>query len=285
MGIATQFDTIERDVERVAEHVFSTLGAMLMFVQLVFIVFVYAWGLALLVGMALCVFRLVFLASLPVLIVLADPIVAIITAVCDALFLAQTATLFFVNGVIIDSLDDIPGVDIPEVSPIFKGFLHLSVAEYKAALRGINRNCYQISDVSDMLYVELPQASSPVLCPQLRALYPVGLGEPLRNSFATFVADGNPDLAAQGNNCQEGVHAFDMDWAGVCTGLAAGSMVVEIIVPLILFGVFILAGGSALFSLLLYILELAWHLLYFTALHVHALVHDMDRAAEFICSK
>lgn len=195
-------------------------------------------AIVMLLGGTMVVLRRLFFWMIPALIEWADPIVLVINfqirllnAFCDA-----AIGIFDIIAI----TDDIFGGSMQAVPPMVWGTL--TVSEYKHALKTIATTCVPYTDIWSTWQRAVMPEISPFVCPYARAIYPV-TGD-VAHRFEGFVTT-DPD--PYGNNC-------DVDrvppYAGVCVGLSAGYVILELLLPLMLLFFFLNAAGGPLKTVL-----------------------------------
>jgi len=233
---------LEDDARAVARFVGSvvSLAAGLAGFAMLVVTFSWAFGFILLAGGGLLMTRVVFFWTAPFMLrhapiivgYLNDIVITALDVVIDAVVLAinvlRSADPFYHGG-------DIPWADLAKVS----------VAEFEAALREAMQTCVKVDSLGTMWSFAVTPTVSGAACPLVRAAYPVadriGLDMSPLNGVVTY--DPRPD----GNNCApQGEFAGSSAPVGLCIGLASGYVVIEVVLPLLIGGLFCLACASAI---------------------------------------
>ena len=252
-----------RDVERVTEWSVLTALSLMMYAQLL-LANAALLAIIMAIGGVLVLMRLAFFACIPFMLdhvhTFVDTInVFIVTfvsieTVVDALIAASEAVI---NG--LDAVTfGLTGSVHQDSFYKHRDFDGISYAEFTDAIQLVQRECQPIDSVYAMINHAVPAATSPLLCPLLRAGYPLPGVPRLSRFLVWWSADPNPGVG--GNNCFEPLGS-GLTYAYLCDGIGVGYIVLEIILPILLISLFMVSSGRDLMNLLLYASKLCVHLL------------------------
>lgn len=205
-----------------------------------------AWSLALVftTGVVLVAFRQAFLAMIPFMLTNAKPIVWIINHLCLLALNIVIDAFIVAMDVVIGVVDAFPGVNVREVS-----FVHIpevTYADFELTLRECAMTCSKVDSIPTMWGFAVAPELSRAACPYFRAIYPIAWLRPVSDAFVG-VATFNPDPDT--NNC-----AAHGEFVGVqapvalCTGLAGGFVVLEVLLPMLVAGLLLLSFGGTIKS-------------------------------------
>lgn len=236
---------------------------------LMLVVFSSLFAFLILTGVALVAIRRAFLWMLPFLIRHGDVVVAGINIMLDLLQVFSVAVIAGIDLAI--AAADLFGAGIDVIEPL--DFGQLSVEAYKSAMNNIATTCGPYTDVWSVWSLTAAPVLSSHVCPYARAVYPVA-GETL-TAFEGFVTvESDP----YGNNCEV---ELPPDFAMVCTGMSAGYIILEALVPLLLVCFFFYAAGHAL-------LKIVWAassmVLYVVIRSTDAVIHILYAAEKEVTS-
>ena len=246
------------------------VGAVVKFgeslVKFGFLLVVCSWALAFVaaVGAVLVAGRHAFIASTP--------------------FMLRHARIivFFLNDVVIIALDVVINAFIVAIDAIFAivdvfggsarplsftSIPRVTYAEYESVLREVVTTCSRVDGLVAMWNMSVAPVVSRAACPYARAVYPLLGGTSLMNStVGTFTVDPDP----MANNCAD-VPGPSPENVALCMGLASGYVVLEVLLPLVVLGVFLLAAGHAIVALVYDAVEFAARLIDQAAVRVERL--------------
>jgi len=233
---------VKRDAGLVARLVGSAvaLGAGLVAFGGMMVVFSWAFVFILGGGVALLVARVVFFWMAPFMLEHAPIIV------------------FYINNFVLIALDVIIDAVIVAINVIraaeiwnsdkplaFEDIKSVTVAEFETLMRDAIQTCSKVDSVGTMWTFAVTPSLSGATCPYIRAVIPsfdaVGVG--LGGLDGWFTYDPSP----MGNNCAPaGEFASSTTPVGLCIGLASGYVVLEVVLPLLVIGLFMMACFSSL---------------------------------------
>ena len=229
------------------------LGEGLLYYVFLLYVFVAPLALIMFAGGLFVLTRRLFFLSVPYLIATAPFDVGVINTFGDAVVLFVDAMLFAYDGLsqtIAAIVNTIPGVHWhPKILPPV-GFVDVTVEQYTSVLKTAAEECHDIDSIGAVWSITALPALSDATCPYFRAVTPL-LGNGFHSAVSFMSHDPTP---LPGNNCN-GDHK-DVYSAELCTFLASGYLLLEILLPLFLLGLLLMAAGNSLYSLLEYSIKL-----------------------------
>jgi len=243
MGLpcSQQLWSIERAVVFLTIH---TIRFTLTFAEffLLLVSFFYAWFSVGVVGLVWVVYRQVFLSSIPLLIDLAVPLTLFVDAI-----IVSFDTLENVVAVLYDAANAIASAFGDGGTYMkFTKITVLSVDQVTDELKLIALQCTPIDSVTAIADQWMPRLLDDAMCPLFRATWPLphGIGETLYHPFRGWVSDPTP---YPGNNCDP---PPVVSHGILCAALAVGYGVVEVVLPSVFVGIFLMSSGGELASVL-----------------------------------
>ncbi|MEK9529487.1 MAG: hypothetical protein VW491_11265 [Gammaproteobacteria bacterium] len=235
-------DGVKRDAGLVARLVGSAvaLGAGLVSFGGMMVVFSWAFLFIMGGGVALLVARVVFFWLAPFMLEHAPVIV------------------FYINNFVLIALDVIIDACIVAINTIraaefwnsdkplaFTDIKSISVAEFETLMRDAIQTCSKVDSLSSMWTFGVTPSLSEAACPYVRAVLPsfraIGTDLSALDGWVTY------DPSPMGNNCApSGEFADSTTPVGLCIGLASGYVVLEVVLPLLVVGLFMMACFSAI---------------------------------------
>jgi len=232
--------------------------------------FFYAWFGIGIAGLFLITLRAVFIELIPHMLHAAKFWTGVTNAFLDAFGIVENGAI-----VVIDAVMSIVGFFSGKLHPIHpQKFGHISINQFKTELTLISRQCPPVDSTYAIAREFLPPFISDSLCPVYRALWPLpyDISKKLYEPLSLVVADPTP---YPGNNCDRN---STPEYNVVCAGLAVGYPVLEVLLPTVIFGVFILSSGGPLSSLVYEFVVFAWSL----AKEVGRISSDLIRAVKTV---
>lgn len=146
--------------------------------------------------------------------------------ICWAIFEAIKLCI----DVVIEIINAIPGVHGGHLLKVDDPPKPLSAEEVREFLNTVPKECHEyVWGNSELLQFPLRKILNPVVCPLIRYFYPVDWAfNGANNALGWLSEDATP--VAGGNNCQG---SPDIHW--LCVGFGTGYLILEILVPLMIF--------------------------------------------------
>ncbi len=263
------------------EAVVGVIVSLLQFFLLLY-AFCYAWMLTAGIGAWLIFFRWAFFKSIPWLIRHADFVVGVLNVFIATFELLENVVITVVDAIAIiaDAVDFLTGHKPAMKVLDYVPFNVLTVGEYESELRLIARECAPIDSVVAIFDEWVPRLVDEATCPAYRAIQPVsfGVGRWVYRKFGWWVSDPTP---YPGNNCDrpEGPrHGV------LCSCLAVGYPVFEVLLPLVFLGIIVLSSGPQLWSLARYTFATVYRALRVAACYMEGAVGAALSATHVCCA-
>lgn len=256
---------------RLAEHlVAAAIAVGEGLAAFMLMLFVFSWGLAMLAaaGIVLVLLRELFFYLIPTLIDIAVPAVFVINLTIGALDVFSLV----VTGAfdIIVSVLSVFHLKLGTMSPLL--IKDITVDEYVAGLKFVATQCAPYTTAFVVWEKSVMPELSSYICPYIRMMYPVwdDAFDPVLVGFVT--ADADP----YGNSCA--VEHVPPATTAVCTSLAAGFLVLEVLLPLLLIGLFLWTAAGSLRHLAYEVVEITFVLTRALVHRAVVLLKDLDAA-------
>jgi len=205
----------------------------------------YAVVLMLGIGVTLVAYRAAFLFFAPFMLAHGKVFVFIINNF--AIFALNIVINAFILAIdiIVAAIDYLPGVDVKE--PSFVDIPDVTYAEFEKTMREIVQTCSKVDSLPSMWEFAVAPSVCPATCPMFRVMHPVpGFANAAAPLIGTITYDPDP----MGNNCvPHGRFVDSQAPIALCTVLASGFVVLEVLIPLLLIGLLLLALASPLKSM------------------------------------
>ena len=216
------------------------------------VAFFYAWFTIGAGGLTLVVMRGAFIELIPFLISIAVPACDLLNAFLIAFGIVEEGAIVVINVVI--GLISIFDHRLHHIKPA--KFHQISYHEYVRDLRIIGKECVPIDSTYAIAEQFVPSFLSDSLCPVYRAMWPLpyDIAQTLYQPMSAVVADPTP---YPGNNCDRNETARH---GLLCAGIGVGYPVVEVVLPTVIIGIFILSSGGPFFAMIVEIIVLVYRL-------------------------
>ena len=257
------------------------LAASLAEYALLLISFFYAWLLVLGVGITLVVMRQGFLDLIPWFrdhIKFATAWVNWMLIVLQSLEDVLTAVVNFILGAL--ALFGYHGKTLK-----YHKFYTLTERQVQHELNIIAINCAHIDStykIAEQFTPELIASVGGDVCPYFRLIQPLphNVGDSIYAPFSSYVPDPSP--WPMGNNCASN-STNQVNYGVLCGSIAVGYPVLEILLPMVLIGIFLLSSGSAFAHLIGESVILAEKTFKFAVSLAEKIVRATSRLGHIIC--
>lgn len=260
------------------------------------VAFFYAWAGVLALGIYLVGLRWLFLQLIPLLIDLAGPIVLFVNVIITAWVSLEDIVIAIVDttenigdfikniGTAVDNV--ITGSHHHMADYVKYHFKHLDLVsedDFTGPLKQIARDCTPIDSVASIADQWLPRLVDRGMCPVFRSLWPMpgGLGVALYEPWSGWVSDPTPFGVGAGNNCAS---TKTMPEYGVaCACIAVGFPVLEVLLPCVFVGIFLLSSRRQLYVLLDWAVLVVWRAAWFVADTVGYTLLEIENVSAKAC--
>jgi len=175
----------------------------------------------------------------------------------------------------------------------------VSADDIRTELHMILDHCGEVDSTSAIINQWLPTIVGSGFCPYFRALYPLdyNIGPALYDTFGRgWVPDPTP--YPLGNNCNQSKF-YDSPYAQasvsvvlkenrqyglLCAGLGVGYPTLEVVLPIIFIGVFLITCGAQFWAIIAYTLVFVKRVIWASACWVSKFLHAIEDAASCACS-
>ena len=246
---------VATDVRNLAEWAILTALSLGSFVQLM-IANAVLIAIVTAVGAVLVLIRLAFFASIPFLTDHTKTFVNLINIFIESFEVTENIVKAIIL-VVEDAISVLSGDGLDgDYEPT--AFTSITYSQFSDAMATVQEECTQIDSVYAMVNAAVPPTTSPLLCPVLRAAYPLPGVPRLAESLSWWSVGADPGVG--GNNCRS-VPGDALEYFYLCNGIGVGYIVLEVLLPILLLTMFISSSGKDVLNVIRWYISLAKDLL------------------------
>jgi len=249
------------------------LAATLVEFAILVVSFFYAWFGILVVGVGLILIRKTFLAMIPVLVTLSVPLTFWLNEIIASFDMLENFCILVVKmiGGLLGGGGDVNFVKVHT----------LTVDSVVDELKHIADTCKSIDSVASIADQWVPALVDELMCPVFRAIWPLpfDIGPRLYGPFDGWVSDPTP--FPNGGNCAR--EATDPG-AIVCAALAVGFGVLEVVLPSVFVGLFLMSSGGRLAGFLAMLATVVYRGVAVAACALATAIATLRKSVECACS-